>query len=258
MHYDGIADKRVVVTAAGSGIGKTIASTFADHGGRVFGCDVTTHGVSAIVSRHGKDAAIMADVSDAAQVDTLFDAATNYLGGLDIMIACAGIAGPTGKIQDIEPDAWDACVGVNMRGAYLCARRSVPMLEAAGGGSLILFSSTAGLAGYPLRTPYAASKWGIVGMAKSISEEAGPQGVRVNAICPGSVSGPRMDGVIEREAAKTGQTPDQVRAGYTDETALRTFVDAEDIANTILFLCSDAGRRIAGQAVAIDAHTSGL
>jgi len=255
MHYDGIADKRVLVTAAGSGIGAVVAAQFSEHGAGVFGCDVTPDGVAAIAAQHGHDAAIMANVADADQVDALFDAATAKMGGLDIMIACAGVAGPTGKVQDISPDEWDACVGVNLRSAYLSARRAVPLLEAAGGGSLVLFSSTAGLMGYPLRTPYAASKWAIIGLAKSISEEAGPQGVRVNAICPGAVAGARMDGVIEREAAKTGQTPDQVRADYTAETALHTFVDAEDLAATILFMCSDAGRRIAGQAITVDGHT---
>jgi NAD(P)-dependent dehydrogenase (short-subunit alcohol dehydrogenase family) len=258
MHYDGIADKRVLVTAAGGGIGETVAHAFADHGAHVFGCDVTEAGVAAMRARHGAEAGLIADVSDAAQVDVLFDTAVGYLGGLDIVVACAGIAGPTAKVQDVTPAEWDACVGVNLRGAYLCARRAVPLLEAAGGGSLILFSSTAGLAGYPLRTPYAASKWGIIGLAKSISAEAGPNGVRVNAVCPGSVSGPRMDGVIAREAAETGQTPDAVRAGYTKDTALRTFVDADDIAATILFVCSDAGRRIAGQALTVDGHTLGL
>lgn len=258
MHYDGIADKRVIVTAAGGGIGAAVARAFAEQGARVFGCDVTEAGVAHIAETLGGNNAIAADVADDRDVDALFAAALARLGGLDIFVACAGIAGPTAKVQDVDPGDWDACVGVNLRGAYLCARRAVPAIEAAGGGSLILFSSTAGLAGYPMRTPYAASKWGVIGLAKSISAEAGPNGVRVNAICPGAVSGPRMDGVIEREASKTGQTPDQVRADYTRETALRTFVDAEDIAAMILFVCSDAGKRVAGQALTVDGHTLGL
>ncbi|MHC8508181.1 MAG: SDR family oxidoreductase [Rhodospirillales bacterium] len=257
MRYEGIKDKRVIITAAGGGIGQSMADMFAQHGARVFGCDVTAAAVKEIQTRHGAGAGVLADAADETQVDAMFAQAQKYLGGLDVMIACAGAPGPTAKVQDVTPADWDRCVAVNLRGAYLCARRAVPLLEAQGGGSLMLFSSTAGLQGYPLRTPYAASKWGIIGLAKSISEESGPGGVRVNAVCPGAVEGARMDGVIARESAATGAPESEIRARYTAAAAMDVFISASDIAHMVLFACSDAGRFISGQTLTVDGHTIG-
>jgi NAD(P)-dependent dehydrogenase (short-subunit alcohol dehydrogenase family) len=149
-------------------------------------------------------------------------------------------------------------VAVNLDGAFLCTRRAVPLLKAAGGGAVVNISSTAGLMGYPLRTPYAAAKWGVIGLTRSLAIELGPSGIRVNAICPGSVEGARMARAIRAEAAVRGVGEEDVRQAYIRTTSLRCFVAPEDIAAMALFLCSDLGANISGQAIAVDGHTEGL
>lgn len=252
---EGIRGARVLVTAGAAGIGRRIAECFLAHGAHVFLCDVDraalTQAPDGAVTRH-------CDVADAADVARMVAAAQDALGGLDSVIATAGIAGPTGPIEETDAADWRRCVEVNLFGAANCARHTLPILKAQGSGSLILFSSTAGLYGFALRSPYCAAKWGIIGLAKALAAEAGPHGVRVNAICPGAVDGARMDRVIAAEAAARNLTEDAIRRSYTDGTALQTFVDADDLAQLILFLTSRAGRRITGQAITVDGGTNML
>jgi NAD(P)-dependent dehydrogenase (short-subunit alcohol dehydrogenase family) len=176
-------------------------------------------------------------------------------GPLDVLCANAGIAGPTARVEDVALADWRACVSVNLEGAFLAAKHALPGMKAAGRGSVIFTSSTAGIYGYPNRAPYAAAKWAIIGLMKTVAMEAGPFGVRANAICPGAVEGPRMEGVLTREAAAKGMTRDQVYDGYAAGTSMRSFVEASDIADMAVFLGSDAARMVSGQVIAVDGHT---
>ena len=161
-------------------------------------------------------------------------------------------------IEHLETEAWRRCVAVNLEGAFLCTRRAAPLLKAAGGGAVVNIASTAGLMGYPLRTPYAAAKWGVIGLTRSLAIELGPHGIRVNAICPGSVEGARMARVIRAEAAAREVSEDAVREAYVRTTSLRSFISPEDVAAIALFLCSDLGASISGQAIAVDGNTETL
>ena len=174
---------------------------------------------------------------------------------LDVLCANAGIAGPTARVEDIALEDWRACVSVNLEGAFLAAKYAAPLMKGAGAGSIIVTSSTAGLYGYPNRAPYAAAKWAMIGLMKTLAMELGPYGVRANAIAPGAVEGPRMEGVLEREAAAKGMTRDQVYQGYAAGTSLQSFVTAQDIADMALFLASDRARMVSGQVMAVDGHT---
>jgi len=176
-------------------------------------------------------------------------------GGLDTLCANAGIAGPTAPVEAIALEDWRRCVSVNLEGAFLAAKHSAPMMKAQGSGVMLLTSSTAGLYGYPNRAPYVAAKWGVIGLMKTLAMELGPFGVRVNAICPGAVEGPRMEGVLAREAALKGTTGDALYAGYAAANSMRSWVRAEDIARMALFLASPAARLVSGQAIAVDGHT---
>jgi len=131
-------------------------------------------------------------------------------------------------------------------------------MKASGGGSIVNISSSAAFFGYPLRSPYTASKWALIGLTKTWAMELGPHRIRVNAICPGSVKGQRIDTVIERDAQVQGVDAESVRRVYLEQTSLEIFVDAEDIANMALFLCSDLGATISGQALGVDGHTESL
>lgn len=249
---------RVLVTAGAHGIGRAVAETFLSEGAAVHVGDIDAEALSELARSGANITSTRADVADADDVDRLFDDARCHLGGLDVLINNAGIAGPTAALQDIEPPAWARTIEVNLNGAYLCTRRAIPMLKEAGGGAIVNVSSTAGLLGYPLRAPYAASKWALIGLTKTLAMELGPFGIRVNAVCPGGVSGERMDRVVSSAARSRGVTEDQARQGFLRQVSMRTFVDVSDVASTISFLCSEKSTNISGQAIAVDGHTEGL
>ncbi len=251
----GLENKRVVVTAGAAGIGRAIAEGFHRAGARVQVCDVDEASLAALAAAAPEVGRSRADVADPDQVARLFEDAQRQLGGLDVLVNNAGIAGPVGPTEDCGIEDWRRTLAVNLDGAFHCLRHAIPMIKAAGAGSIVNISSTAGLFGYPLRAPYVASKWALVGLTKTLAIELGPHGIRVNAVCPGSIEGPRMDRVIAAEAAARGVSAASVRAAYTRQTSLRCFVEAADIAEMVLFLCSDAGARISGQAMTVDGNT---
>ena len=236
---------RVLVTAGGAGIGRAIAQTFRDHGARVHTSDIDP--------KTSPDT--LADVADVAQVEKLFQEVQKNLGGLDVLVNNAGIAGPTGKVEDIRPEDWDRCIAVDLSGMFYCARKAMPMIKASGGGSIINLSSAAGLHGFPQRSPYCAAKWGVVGFTKSLSVEAGPDKVRVNCICPGIVEGERIERVIEAKAKMLGVSREAFLEKFLETTSMRSTVNAQEIADMALYLASAAGRHITGQALAVDAGT---
>jgi NAD(P)-dependent dehydrogenase (short-subunit alcohol dehydrogenase family) len=196
-----------------------------------------------------------ADASVAVDVDLVFDDIRGILGGLDVLVNNAGIAGPTGPIEKIGAGDWERIVAVNLNSQYYFARRAVPLLkESTANPCLIAMSSVAGRLGYAFRTPYASTKWAIVGLMKSLAIELGPQGVRVNAILPGTVEGDRMNGVIAARAAAFKVNVDEMREEYLRKISLRRMVSADDVAAMALFLCSPAARNISGQAISVDGN----
>ena len=255
---DDLSNARVLITAAGAGIGRAIATAFHRAGARVHICDLDRDALDDAATASPGIGTTLADVASPGDVDRLFEEALEGLGGLDVLVNNAGVAGPTAALEDIDPADWRRTIAVNLDSQFYCLRRAIPALKAAGGGSVVNLSSTAGLYGYPWRAPYVAAKWAVIGLTKTMAMELGPHGIRVNAICPGCVDGPRMDRVIAAQAAAIGAADQEVRETYTRQTSLRTFVDAEDIANMVLFLCGPAGARISGQALAVDGHTESL
>jgi NAD(P)-dependent dehydrogenase (short-subunit alcohol dehydrogenase family) len=242
---------RVLVTAGAAGIGKAFAETFADAGARVFICDVDRTALDAFRTARPEIGSGITDVSDPRQVDGLFDAAKAFLGGLDVLINNAGIAGPTAPVEDIALADWDRTIAVDLSGMFYCTRLAVPLLKEAGGGSIINMSSAAGRLGFPLRTPYAAAKWAVVGFTKSLAIELGPSNIRVNAIQPGVVEGERIERVISAKAKALGKSFDEIRDQMVSKVSLRRMVSPYDIANMALFLATEAGHNVSGQALSV-------
>ena len=193
----------------------------------------------------------VADVSKLADVDRLFDDVQKHLHGLDVLVNNAGIAGPTGKVEDIKPEDWDRTIAIDLNGMFYVTRRFMPMIKEAGGGSIINLSSIAGRFGFPMRTPYSAAKWAVVGFTQSLAAEAGPDKVRVNCIQPGIVEGDRIDRVIEAKAKSLGVSNEEIRQKMLAGTSLNTTVTPQDIANMALFLATAPGRHISGQDIAV-------
>ena len=249
------AGLRVLVTAGASGIGATIARAFNDAGSQVHVCDIDRAALDRLVCTAPGITGSMADASVAADVDLVFDDVRGTLGGLDVLVNNAGIAGPTGPIEAIDIGAWERTIAVNLNSHYHFARRAVPLLKRSGAGpSLIAMGSVAGRLGYAFRTPYASSKWAMVGLTKSLAIELGPQGIRVNAILPGTVDGERLRAVIVARAAATGVSVEAMRAQYVDKISLRRMVTADDVAALALFLCSPAAHNLTGQAISVDGN----
>lgn len=250
--------KRVLITAGASGIGRVTARSFAGEGARVFVCDVDKAALDAFAKDNPGIGTTLADVADEKQVDRLFAEAQKFLGGLDILVNNAGIAGPTGPVEELALADWERTLAVNITGQFLCARRAVPLLRKAGGGSIVNLSSAAGRFGFPRRTPYSSSKWAVVGFTKSLAMELGPDKIRVNAILPGAVDGPRIRRVIDAKAKSVGVPYAEMEKKYVSQASLGRMVTEQDIANMILFACTDAGHNVSGQALAVDGDTQSL
>jgi NAD(P)-dependent dehydrogenase (short-subunit alcohol dehydrogenase family) len=246
--------RRAVLTAGGAGIGRVTLQTLVDAGAKVVTCDVDQAALDRLRGDLPTVPAIPADVAEPADVDRLFELALEQLGGLDILINNAGIAGPTAPIEEVAPTDWRRTLEVNLTGQYLCARRAVPHIRAAGGGSIVNLSSAAGRFGFALRSPYCASKWAVVGLTKALAIELGPDQIRVNAICPGAVEGERINRVIAAKAEARGVSFEAMRQQYVETASMKRLISAQDIANMILYLCSDAGRLVSGQAIGVDGN----
>ena len=250
---------RVLVTAGGAGIGAAIARAFHEAGARVHVCDVDRSALDRLTHEVPGITSSMADASVPGDVDLVFDDTERSLGGLDVLVNNAGIAGPTGPIESIDEAGWTRTMDVNLNSQYYFARRAVPLLKQSRANPvLIAMGSVAGRLAYPFRTPYASTKWAIVGLAKSLAVELGRHGVRVNAILPGTVEGKRMDSVISARAASLGVSVEAVREQYLDKISLRRMVTADDVAAMALFLCSPAARNVTGQAISVDGNVEYL
>jgi NAD(P)-dependent dehydrogenase (short-subunit alcohol dehydrogenase family) len=253
-----LTNATVLISGAASGIGRKVAEAFLSQGANVHICDSSAEMIAEFVASNPSATATQADVSDVADVDRIFADLNRHYGALDTLINNAGIAGPTATVDNVEPTDWDRCIAVDLSSAFYMTRRAVPLLKAAGGGSIVNVASTAGLLGVPMRSPYAASKWGLIGLTKTWAMELGPDNIRVNAVCPGCVSGPRIEGVIDADAKKRDVPPEEIRDVYLRQSSMRSFVSPEEIADTILFLASNKASHISGQSLAIDGHTETL
>jgi NAD(P)-dependent dehydrogenase (short-subunit alcohol dehydrogenase family) len=254
----GIKGLRVLVTAGANGIGREVARAFAGEGAKVHVCDIDPGALRRLARSDPKITRTRADVADRKDVERLFRDALKVLGRLDVLVNNAGIAGPTGRVEEIAPRDWDRCLAINITGQFNCARLAVPYLRQSKNPSIVNLSSAAGRLGFSMRTPYSASKWAVVGFTKSLAKELGEDGIRVNAIQPGIVEGDRINRVFEAKAKARGISFEEMRDEALSFTSMRTSVTPQQIADAILFICSARGRTISGQAISICGDTQML
>ena len=244
--------QRVLITAGAAGIGREFARAFAATGAKVFTCDIDTQALAAAEREVKGLIAKPCDMSKREEIERMVPAAISALGGLDVLINNAGIAGPTQPVEKMPPAEWDRTLAVNITGMFDVTRLAVPALKEARGGCIINLSSIAGRFGFPNRAPYAASKWAVIGFTKTLAMELGEWGIRVNAIAPGAVEGPRLERVFAGRAAISGRSVAQERERAMSEQSIHETIDAKDIAQLAVFLASDAGKSISGQVIPID------
>jgi NAD(P)-dependent dehydrogenase (short-subunit alcohol dehydrogenase family) len=254
----GLNGARVLVTAGAGGIGLEIARAFVREGARVHVCDVDHDALSALPKAAPGVSGSRCDVADRTAVGIMFDDAIDELGGLDCLVNNAGIAGPTGRIEDINPEDWDRCLAVDLTGQYNCTRIAIPHLEKSSNASIMNLSSQAGKHGFPLRSPYAAAKWGVIGFTKSIAIELGPRGIRVNALLPGLVAGDRIRRVFEAKAQERGMSFAAVEAMMFQATSIKDYVTPQQLADMVVFTASPRAKTISGQAISVCGDTNML
>jgi NAD(P)-dependent dehydrogenase (short-subunit alcohol dehydrogenase family) len=257
MNHQKLVNKNIIISAAADGIGWSIAEHCMNNGANVFLTDIDENKLSLLKNHKNYNINLFltkAKANDPENVSSYFLKLKDHISNIDGLINNIGIAGPTGKIEDLEIEEWKNTIDVNINSHFYFTKYSIPFLKK-NGGSIINISSTAGLFGFPLRTPYAASKWATIGLTKSLAIELGEFNIRVNAICPGSVSGDRMKRVIEAKAQSMGISENVLQKDFESMTSLKTFVSKEDIANMVVFLLSDEAKKISGQVMTIDGNT---
>ena len=254
----GIKNKKALITAGATGIGKATAIALMKAGAQVHVCDINAQALADLKQRYPLLLTSVTNVVEPVEVAAMFTQLDQeFSGKLDFLVNNAGVAGPAGPIETLDIDAWKATFDVNLHATFYVSKHAIPILKQHG-GAIMNLSSTAGLFGYPMRSPYASAKWAIVGLSKTMAMELGPFNIRVNCICPGAVNGERMDRVISSIAEASGETLTKVRQDNVKSTSMKTFVDAEDIANMIVFSFSDLGAKISGQSLTVDGDTHSL
>jgi len=246
---------RVLVSAGASGIGASIVKRFLADGAKVSICDRDEAAVRIAIQIAPALHAVVGDVADAGDMERWVDEVVDLWGGVDVLVNNAGIAGPTGLVEDIDLGAWRDCLAVNLDSHFLMARLVIPHMKKQQSGAIVTISSTAGLYGYGMRTPYAAAKWAVIGFTKSLAVELGPFGIRANVVAPGAVEGPRMGRVIEAEAARRGIPREVVQREYAESQSIPRFVKPSEIADMCAFLASSRASMVNGQVIAVDGHT---
>ena len=254
----GIKDLRVLVTAGAGGIGLEIARAFVREGAKVHICDVDAAALVAAKKSDPQLTQSMCDVADRGQVSKLFDDALEALGGLDCLVNNAGIAGPTGKVEEINPEDWDRCLAIDITGQFNCVRLAVPHLKQSKNPSIMNLSSQAGKHGFPLRSAYAAAKWGVIGFTKSIAIELGGFGIRVNALLPGLVAGDRIRRVIEAKSQENGMSFKEQEAAMFRSVSIKDYVTPQQLADMVVYTSSPRAKTISGQAISVCGDTNML
>jgi NAD(P)-dependent dehydrogenase (short-subunit alcohol dehydrogenase family) len=244
--------QRVLITAGANGIGLAIAKAFAADGARVHIADINAEAVAAVTAADERITGTVGDLGDVATLDALFADVRSQLGGIDVLVNNAGIAGPTSSVEEYPLDAWNAVVGVNLNATFQVTQRAIPFLKQSQAGSIVTMSSLAGRFGYPNRVAYSTTKWGLVGFAKTLAMELGEFGITSNTIHPGAVEGPRMAAVLQGRADASGRTVEEETESAFANQSIKRFVDPAEIAALILFLAGPSARSISGQLFPID------
>ena len=247
--------KKAIVSAGGSGIGYTVVEEFIKQGVSISTCDIDENRIREMRNKYPAVNAEVVDVGNEYAVKEFCIKSIEFLGGLDCLVNNAGVAGPTSPIEEIDAEDWSHCLNLCLSSQFYFVKSCLKQLRKSSSASIINLSSAAGQYGFALRTPYASAKWGVIGLTKSLSIELGKDKIRVNAILPGLVAGDRQQNILRNKAQVLGKSFKEVEEEAFSFTSIKEYVEAQDIANQIMYLTSDAGKHISGQAISVDCDT---
>lgn len=249
-----MSGQRVIVTAGASGIGLGIARRFMAAGALVFICDVSQQAVARALADYPKLFGAAADVAREDHCRDIVDEARAEMGGVDVLVNNAGIAGACAAIEDIEARDWIRSFDVNVHGAFYMMKAVTPGMKAQGSGSIVNISTGSVFTLPAGRADYVASKWAIEGLTRTAAKELGPSGIRVNAVRPGFVNSERMRDILSAKAEEAGTTLAQEEQVFLDYISMRTKVEPDEIGNMAVFLASEAAMHVTGQMISVDGN----
>ncbi|HCP01296.1 MAG: short-chain dehydrogenase [Alphaproteobacteria bacterium] len=245
---------RVIVTAGGSGIGRAIVDRFVAAGAWVHTCDIQQKFLDDVIASHDRVTGSQADVGIPGEVEALVADALETMGGIDVLVNNAGIGGPRAALEDINYEDWDRTIGVNLNGMFYCIKNVAPHMKAQNFGCIVNISTASAKVALPMRSPYVASKVGVLGLTHTVAREYGPFGIRCNAILPGLIDNDRGRGIVANQAAERGISAEEREAEFLEFISLKCWIDPSEVGDLAVFLASDAGRHITAQEIGMDGN----
>ena len=257
MSSNSLQNKKIIISAGASGIGWTTTKICVAKGASVYLCDIDLKAINKVKKHSLYNKRIFvseADASDETQVIDFFNKIKRKFKNLDALINNVGIEGPTRPIEKLDSNEWENTLHVNVNSHFYFTKQAIPLLKKSKNGSIINISSVAGIMGYPLRSPYAASKWAVVGVTKTLAMELGKYKIRVNAICPGTIKGDRMKRVIKDKAKFEKISAKTIENDFVSMASMRSWINPEDIGNMCAHLISNEANKVSGQVIAVDGN----
>ena len=252
-------NKKIIISAGASGIGWATAKVCLSKGAYVYLCDIDNKSLNKIKKHPLANKKLFyyeCDASDEDDVSNFFSQVNRKTKKVDALINNVGVAGPTGTIEKLSSEDWEKTLKINVISHFYFTKLAIPMLKKNKGGSIINISSGAGIMGFPLRSPYAASKWAVIGLTKTLAMELGKFKIRVNAICPGTIKGDRMIRVIRDKAKFLKVSKKKIEKDFISMASMNCWINEEDIGKMCSYLISSDGEKISGQAIPIDGNAT--
>ena len=253
-----LKNKKIIISAGASGIGLATAKICLSRGAQVYLCDLDIKSLNKLKKHpliNKKLFVFLCDASNEIQVSKFFEYVRKKTKRIDALINNVGVAGPTASFEKIKSKDWENTLQVDVNSHFYFTKRAIPLIKKSKNGSIINISSTAGILGFPLRTPYAASKWAIIGITKTLAMELGRFNIRVNAVCPGTIKGDRMKRVIRDKAKFKKISPKKIEKDFISMSSMKQWILEDDIGKMCSFLISDDSSRVSGQVISVDGHT---
>ena len=253
-----LKNKKIIISAGASGIGWATAKICLSRGAFVYICDLNLKSLNKIKKHSLNNKRLFSyncDASNEEEVSNFFNQIKKKTNNIDALINNVGVAGPTGSLEKLNSEDWENTLHTDVNSHFYFTKEAIPLIKKSKNGSIINISSTAGILGFPLRSPYAASKWAIIGITKTLAMELGKFNIRVNAVCPGTIKGDRMKRVIRDKAKFTKISRKSIEKDFISMSSMKQWILEDDVGKMCAFLISDDSSKVSGQVISVDGNT---